>query len=79
MTLTAGTYFQHLKAYVNSDYVIHNGESGRVILTEKYFRPEDVKPQERKIDLLLPGPGMAFKLGSLSATLRPFAPGAPPA
>ncbi len=62
MTLTASTYFEHLKAYVNSAYVIHDGAGGRVVLTEKYFRPEDVKPQERKIELLLPGPGMAFKL-----------------
>jgi hypothetical protein len=62
MTLAAETYFEHLKAYVNSDYVLHNGAAGKVILTEKYFRPEDVKPQERKIELLLPGSGMAFKL-----------------
>lgn len=62
MTLAAGTYFEHLKAYVNSDYVMHDGSGGKVVLTEKYFRPEDVKPQERKIELLLPGPGMAFKL-----------------
>jgi hypothetical protein len=62
MTLAAGTYFEHLKAYVNSDYVMHNGADGKIVLTEKYFRPEDVKPQERKIELLLPGSGMAFKL-----------------
>ena len=62
MTLAAGTYFEHLKAYVNSDYVMHDGSGGRVVLTEKYFRPEDVKPQTRKIELLLPGAGMVFKL-----------------
>lgn len=62
MTLAAGTYFEHLKAYVNSDYVMHDGADGRVILIEKYFRPEDVKPQERRIELRLPGAGMAFKL-----------------
>ena len=62
MTLTATTYFEHLRAYVNSAYVIHDGAGGKVILTEKYFRPEDVKPQVRKIELLLPGAGMAFKL-----------------
>src|SRR5580704_13636651 len=62
MTLAAGTYFEHLKAYVNSDYVIHDGTGGKVILTENYFRPADVKPQERKIELFLPGAGMAFKL-----------------
>lgn len=62
MTLAAGTYFEHLKAYVNSEYVIHDGAGGSVVLTEKYFRPEDVKPQTRRIELLLPGAGMAFKL-----------------
>ena len=62
MTLAAGTYFEHLKAYVNSDYVMHDGTGGNVVLTEKYFRREDVKPQERRIELLLPGAGMAFKL-----------------
>ncbi|MAM40714.1 MAG: hypothetical protein CL949_19915 [Erythrobacter sp.] len=62
MSLTAQTYFQHLKAYVNDDYVIHDGAGGKVILTEKYFRTQDVKPQVRKIELLLPGAGMAFKL-----------------
>jgi hypothetical protein len=63
MTLDASTYFEHLKAYVNSEYVVCNGANGRVALTEKYFRPEDVKPQTRKIELLLPsGSGMAFKL-----------------
>jgi hypothetical protein len=62
MTLAAETYFKHLKAYVNSDYVLHNGADRKVVLTEKYFRPEDVTPQERKVELLLPGSGMAFKL-----------------
>lgn len=62
MTLTASTYFEHLKAYMNSDYVLHDGVGGKVVLREHYFRPEDVRPQERKIDLLLPGAGMAFKL-----------------
>lgn len=62
MTLAATTYLEHLKAYVNSEYVVHNGTDGKVTLTEKYFRPEDVKPQQRNIELLLPGPGMAFKL-----------------
>lgn len=41
---------------------MHDGAGGKVILTEKFFRPEDIKPKERKIELLIPGPGMAFKL-----------------
>ena len=62
MTLSAGTYLEHLKAYVNSEYIVDYGASGKVLLIEKYFRPQDVKPQLRKIELLLPGAGMAFKL-----------------
>lgn len=63
MTLAATSYFEHLKAYVNSDYVAHDGTDGKVVLSEKYFRPQDVKPQTRKVELLLPsGGGLAFKL-----------------
>jgi hypothetical protein len=50
MTLAASTYFEHLKAYVNNDYVVHDGAEGKVILTEKYFRPEATKPQKRTIE-----------------------------
>ena len=62
MTLAAHTYLEHLRAYVNDDYIMHDGADGKVILKEAYFRPEDVTPQERKVELLLPGAGMAFKL-----------------
>lgn len=62
MTLDAATYLQHLRAYINGNYVANDGSGGKVILTEKYFRPEDVKPKERKIELSLPGAGLAFKL-----------------
>ena len=60
--LDPNTYLRHLRAYVNDEYVAHEGADGKVILTERYFRPEDVRPQKRKIELLLPGAGMAFKL-----------------
>jgi hypothetical protein len=62
MTLAAITYFEHLKAYINNEYIVHDGADGKIVLTEKYFRPEDVRPQQRIIELLLPGSGMAFKL-----------------
>ncbi len=62
MTLAARTYFEHLKAYVNGDYVMHDGSGGKVVLTEKYFRPDDMNARERKVELLLPDVGMAFKL-----------------
>lgn len=62
MNLPAATYLEHLKAYVNSEYIIHDGDGGKVVLKEKYFRVEDTKPQLREIELVLPGPGVAFKL-----------------
>lgn len=62
MSLAATSYFEHLKAYVNTNYVVDDGTGGKVILTEKYFRPQDVKPKTRKIELLLPEGGLAFKL-----------------
>ena len=61
-TLNASAYLQHLKAYVNDDYVVHDGNGGSVVLIEKYFYQEDVKPQKRTIELFLPGKGMALKL-----------------
>lgn len=62
MSLDAATYFQHLRAYVNDKYIMHDGTGGKVVLREKYFRPEDTKPKERKIELKISGFGMAFKL-----------------
>lgn len=62
MTLAASTYFEHLKAYVNNRYVMHDGLGGEVILKEKYFPPTGTRAKTRKIQLLLPGPGLAFKL-----------------
>lgn len=62
MSLTAATYLAHLRAYVNNAYVMHDGSEGKVVLKESYFRPEDVTPRKRRIELLLPGAGLAFKL-----------------
>lgn len=62
MSLDAATYFQHLKAYVNSRYIVHNGEGGEVILAEKYFPEGAVRARTRKISLGLSELGMAFKL-----------------
>jgi hypothetical protein len=61
MTLDAATYFQHLKAYVNRRYVVHDGSGGSVVLTEKYFPEGAVRARTRKIELGL-GIGLAFKL-----------------
>lgn len=62
MTLPASTYFEHFKAYVNDRYVVDKGSGGDVTLREKYFPPTGTRAKTRKIRLLLPGPGLAFKL-----------------
>ena len=62
MTLDAPTYFGHLRAYVNDRYVVDDGASGKVELSEKYFPPKGTRARTRRIQLLLPGQGLAFKL-----------------
>lgn len=62
MTLDATTYLGHLRAYVNDRYVMHDGTGGEVILREKYFPPTGTRAKTRNIRLLLPGPGLVFKL-----------------
>lgn len=62
MTLDAATYFGHLRAYVNDRYVMDDATSGEVILREKYFPPTGTRAKTRKIHLMLPGPGLVFKL-----------------
>lgn len=62
MNLDATTYYQHLKAYVNERYVVHEGNGGELILKEKYFEERGARANTRKIKLRLPGLGFAFKL-----------------
>ena len=62
MTLDALTYLKHLRSYVNDSYVMHDGTDGEVILREKYFTETSTQAKTRKIKLLLPGNGLAFKL-----------------
>ena len=71
MTLDAPTYFGHLRAYVNDRYVMHDGAGGEVVLRQKYFLPQPAtRAKTRKIRLLLPGPGLAFKLDHDQFQLR---------
>lgn len=71
MTLDAPTYLVHLRAYVNDRYVIHDGTGGEVVLREKYFPPPPaIRAKTREIRLLLPGPGLAFKLDHDQFQLR---------
>ena len=62
MSLDSETYFQHLKAYVNRRYIVHNGDGGQVVLAEKYFVEGSTRARTRRITLKLSGLGLAFKL-----------------
>jgi hypothetical protein len=62
MTPDASTYFGHLRAYVNDSYVLYDGTGGEVVLTEKYFAATGTRAKTRRIRLILPGHGLAFKL-----------------
>ena len=62
MTLHAPTYFGRLRAYVNDSYVMDDCTGGAVVLREKYFPATGTRAKTRKIRLLIPRPGLAFKL-----------------
>lgn len=62
MSLDPATYFHHLRAYVNAKYIVHDGDGGKVVLTEKYFLEGATRARTRRITLGLTGLGLAFKL-----------------
>ncbi len=70
MTLDAPTYLMHLRAYVNNRYVAHDGTGGEVVLRAKYFPANVTRFHIRAIRLLLPGPGLDFKLDHDQAELQ---------
>jgi hypothetical protein len=71
MTLDAPTYLGHLRAYVNDRYVMDDGTSSEIVLREKYFPPPPAtRAKTRKVRLVLPGPGLAFKLDHDQFQLR---------
>ena len=71
MTLDATTYFRHLRAYVNDRYVMHHGTAVKSFCEEKYFPPPPAtRAKTRKLRLILPGPGLAFKLDHDQFQLR---------
>ena len=71
MSLDAKTYFNHLKAYVNDEYIVHKGIGGEVVLKEKYFLEKSRKAKTRELRLFLPGPGLVFKLDFDKKKIKP--------
>jgi len=62
MTLDAPSYFDHIKAYLSDKYIIHRGEGGEIVLTEKYFREGETKKSTRIVRLPYKGKAFAIKL-----------------
>lgn len=62
MTLDAVSYFDHLKAYINDEYIVHRGEGGSIKLTEKYYREGDTRKKTRIVELPYKGRAFAVKL-----------------
>ena len=62
MSLDASSYFDHLRAYLSNDYIVDEGASGTISLTEKYFREGSRKKVTRKVALPFEGKAFAIKL-----------------
>ncbi|MEM6960169.1 MAG: hypothetical protein AAF550_00325 [Myxococcota bacterium] len=62
MTLDAISYFDHLRAYLSDSYIVHRGDGGEVVLTEKYYREGETRKKTRKVTLTYKGRAFAIKL-----------------
>jgi hypothetical protein len=62
MSLDAASYFDHLRAYLADEYVVDDGVSDAITLTEKYFREGATKKSVRKVTLPFKGKAFAIKL-----------------
>jgi hypothetical protein len=62
MSLDALSYLDHLRAYLANIYVVDDGTSGAITLTEKYFRQGNAKKSTRNVTLPFNGKAFAIKL-----------------
>lgn len=62
MTLDLHSYFDHLKAYISDEYIVHHGEGGEIVLREKYFREGETRNAIRTVRLPYKGKAFAIKL-----------------
>ena len=72
MSLEAASYLDHLRAYLSNAYVVDDGVSGSVTLTEKYFREGETKKSTRKVTLPFQGRAFAIKLDGRTEPLFHF-------
>jgi len=72
MTLDASSYFDHIKAYISDDYIVHRGEDGEIVLREKYYREGEAKKAIREVRLPFKGKAFAIKLDGRDHALFDF-------
>lgn len=72
MSLDAVSYLDHLRAYLADIYVVDEGTSGSITLTEKYFREGSTKASTRKVTLSFKGKAFAIKLDGHKEALFHF-------
>ena len=62
MSLDASSYFDHIRAYINDEYIVSRGDSGEIVLQEKYYREGETKKSTRIVKLPYKGKAFAIKL-----------------
>ena len=62
MSLLASSYFDHLRSYISSDYIVDDGLSGNIRLKEKYYKDGATRPSVRTVDFGFRGKAFAIKL-----------------
>jgi hypothetical protein len=72
MSLQAASYFDHLRSYLSDVYVVDDGASGFITLTEKYYREGETKKSTRKVMLPFQGRAFAIKLDGRTEPLFHF-------
>ena len=72
MTLDASSYFDHLRAYLSEKYIVDDGATGTITLTEKYFLEGATTKSTRKVMLPFKGRAFAIKLDGHKEALFHF-------
>lgn len=72
MTLAATSYFDHLRSYIASSYIVDDGASGVITLKEKYFLDGSTKKVTRTVVLPFKGSAFAIKLDGHKESLFHF-------
>jgi hypothetical protein len=67
MTLDASSYFDHIKAYISDEYIVHHGDGGEIVLPEKYFREGHTKkPRVSYACLTKEKPSLSSLMGEIT-------------